>query len=364
MTERTEVNADKTRPATADDWPNLKPLAGRIVSLSLGMRFTSAEMDNIRLGFVPMEMEFKWFAYFENDVLHMHRSWTGYKVAEVPFSQDGDHWITQDARVAFDEEFFTATYDEAATYLTTEIRFYASGDAQHIHQSGISMALGAVCQPNYLGTPSVMFSLLSDLFQLTINNTLRPYSPDLPPASYQDVQAANQHICAVLCGEVPGYQGLEGWRTKAGLGEAVITAFGLEVSRFADENLGCILSVGLSGITTKIRETLQAWLRDGATDPNEMISVLRNLQGFVSSVLMGTNSVHYPGALLADFAWTTEGTEVEAVVEENPPQSFHTLLRQLLEETRIETSIEDHNPEDEEETDQDADANPDFLAKK
>lgn len=36
-----------------------------------------AEVDRLKRGFVPVQMEHKWFIYFEGDWLRFHRSWTG-----------------------------------------------------------------------------------------------------------------------------------------------------------------------------------------------------------------------------------------------------------------------------------------------
>ena len=42
--------------------------------------FSDSEAAQIELGFVPKEMEDKWFIFHEEGWLHFHRSWTGYCV--------------------------------------------------------------------------------------------------------------------------------------------------------------------------------------------------------------------------------------------------------------------------------------------
>jgi hypothetical protein len=39
-------------------------------------------------------MEEKWFAYFEDNVLHLHRSWTGLCVFRVHFEPTVQGWCT------------------------------------------------------------------------------------------------------------------------------------------------------------------------------------------------------------------------------------------------------------------------------
>ena len=64
-------------PALQSDWKN-HPLPAKRVELSLNHTFTQSEMDFIRNGVIPGQMEDKWFIYFADDALHFHRSWTGF----------------------------------------------------------------------------------------------------------------------------------------------------------------------------------------------------------------------------------------------------------------------------------------------
>ncbi len=61
----------------------LFPMPMQHIILSLDRLFSQAEIDLIKLGFAPREMQDKWFIYFENDVLYFHRSWTGYCIYQV-----------------------------------------------------------------------------------------------------------------------------------------------------------------------------------------------------------------------------------------------------------------------------------------
>jgi hypothetical protein len=45
--------------------------------------YTDSDAEKIMNGFIPKEMEDKWFIYFENGWLFFHRSWTGHCIYMV-----------------------------------------------------------------------------------------------------------------------------------------------------------------------------------------------------------------------------------------------------------------------------------------
>lgn len=58
-------------------------------SFSLELKLTQEEFAQLQKGHIPKEMEDKWFAYFEENRLYIHRSWTGYCIFIVTFSPEG-----------------------------------------------------------------------------------------------------------------------------------------------------------------------------------------------------------------------------------------------------------------------------------
>lgn len=58
--------------------------------LPLELSLTHDEFKAVKKGFVPKEMEDKWFLDFEDGWLSFYRSWTGYCVFRVKFREDGD----------------------------------------------------------------------------------------------------------------------------------------------------------------------------------------------------------------------------------------------------------------------------------
>ncbi|MBP5256405.1 MAG: hypothetical protein J6Z80_05035 [Clostridia bacterium] len=55
---------------------------------------SEGEMDALRRGNVPREMEDKWFWYMEGDTLFAHRNWTGFCIYRIDFAEDGKHLVT------------------------------------------------------------------------------------------------------------------------------------------------------------------------------------------------------------------------------------------------------------------------------
>jgi len=52
-------------------------------------RFSPKEIRQIKPGFRPESMDDKWFIFFEQDRLYIHRSWTGFCIYVVHFEKAG-----------------------------------------------------------------------------------------------------------------------------------------------------------------------------------------------------------------------------------------------------------------------------------
>jgi len=79
----------KLRAAQADDHGSHPP--GEVLqTITLNRRFSPDEMERIRFGFAPPDMDYKWFMYYRDGVLSMHRSWTGTCVYRVWFREQPD----------------------------------------------------------------------------------------------------------------------------------------------------------------------------------------------------------------------------------------------------------------------------------
>jgi hypothetical protein len=99
------------RIAKRSDWKT-EPLPERNATIPLDRAFTRDEMERIRRGLVPEQMEDKWFVFWEDDTLHLHRSWTGACISVVRFAtlEDGGARMVE-ARVNRDPEQYKETSD-------------------------------------------------------------------------------------------------------------------------------------------------------------------------------------------------------------------------------------------------------------
>lgn len=72
--------------------------------LQLFELYSADDMAIIRQGLVPRDMDDRWFMFFENDSLHIFRSWTGYQIFALHFAEAPDGgatlsggWVNRDA---------------------------------------------------------------------------------------------------------------------------------------------------------------------------------------------------------------------------------------------------------------------------
>jgi len=68
--------------ATKDSWEIIKMKQNKVV-LPINKRYSKEEYNKIKQGFIPKVMEDRWFVYFEDNKLYMHRSWTGNCIYEL-----------------------------------------------------------------------------------------------------------------------------------------------------------------------------------------------------------------------------------------------------------------------------------------
>lgn len=108
------------RIATAADWQN-QSLPELHLTLALDFRLDTSESGSMRQGFIPVEMEDKWFFYCADDTLYMHRSWTGYCIAQVHFVAGGDGLRVVSAEVNRDPAQYANSDDQADVELIERV---------------------------------------------------------------------------------------------------------------------------------------------------------------------------------------------------------------------------------------------------
>ena len=97
--------------AESTDWKN-KPLTSKCTTVSIDRTFTEDEMKKITMGYIPEEMENKWFIFWEDGILYFHRSWTGIGMYEVRFKKDGDAYEMYEADINRNPEEYKVADDE------------------------------------------------------------------------------------------------------------------------------------------------------------------------------------------------------------------------------------------------------------
>jgi len=73
--------------------------------------YSRLEFEQIRLGLRPEEMEDKWFIFFEDNVLYLHRSWTGFCIYRVGFTESGEKFSVTSVEVNRNEEQYKQSDD-------------------------------------------------------------------------------------------------------------------------------------------------------------------------------------------------------------------------------------------------------------
>lgn len=65
--------------AKPTDWKT-EPMPNETGSLHFPRIFSSGEFERVKMGLIPREMEDKWFIYYDNHTLNIHRSWAGFHI--------------------------------------------------------------------------------------------------------------------------------------------------------------------------------------------------------------------------------------------------------------------------------------------
>ena len=111
------LQMDKT-PATSGSWKtNAMPQEKKLFELELVL--SAEEFQQVQLGHMPEEMEDKWFIYFEDGWLNLHRSWTGNCIYRLRFERYGDAYRVVEAWVNRSLTEYKFTDDEHDRQLVT-----------------------------------------------------------------------------------------------------------------------------------------------------------------------------------------------------------------------------------------------------
>ncbi|MCL1849388.1 MAG: ADP-ribosylglycohydrolase family protein [Clostridiales bacterium] len=109
------INAwlDSGKPMTGmvikDDWKTNEFSKPSVIKVNF--RITESQYAKIRFGLLPMQMEDKWFAYYDDGRIHLHRSWTGAKIYEAAIQKSENCYIITELIVERDAALYANTDD-------------------------------------------------------------------------------------------------------------------------------------------------------------------------------------------------------------------------------------------------------------
>ncbi len=103
--------------ATRMSWRTL-PFPAARAAIPIAREYTAAEHAQIARGFIPRDMDDRWFIYLAGDELFLHRSWTGACIFLVRIAPVGDGYRIAEAWANRDPEQYRVTdVDEDATHI-------------------------------------------------------------------------------------------------------------------------------------------------------------------------------------------------------------------------------------------------------
>lgn len=284
------------------DWTTL-PLPAMRTALALETRYSPQEMATITRGLVPAAQEEKWFIFYEDGVLHCHRSWTGICIFRVHFKPGTSGWQAWQVEINRHPRQYTQAGDrEDLALLDSIIEQLLIFGPEEPTQDGFVEALMSATQPGYLGSPQVVGDLLQELFIASIEE-----SKDNLKSGTSD--AILQRLSIIFAQETEGYTRMPGWHSEEQLGIALVHFFNLDEDYCHDENLCFLVAEGLAALKLKLREILTAFMADDdAQWEQDALPQLNELHRFATAVLLGNNSMTHPDTTLGDFTWKLCGT--------------------------------------------------------
>lgn len=114
--------------ASRSSWKTLPPPTNR-TSLRITKLFSDAEGARMIQGFIPREMEDRWFIYFEDGWLNFHRSWTGAHIFALRLDGSPFDVRVVNGWVSGDDESYHSQGAEQDAVLLLEVIESHFGDA-------------------------------------------------------------------------------------------------------------------------------------------------------------------------------------------------------------------------------------------
>ena len=101
----------KANKAHKSDWDRREPMPEESTTVSFHHEFSHEDYEKLQYGFIPEQMEDKWFIYFEDNKLYCHRSWTGFCLYIVEYEVSENSSQIVKITTNRDREQYTETDD-------------------------------------------------------------------------------------------------------------------------------------------------------------------------------------------------------------------------------------------------------------
>lgn len=138
--------APKLIIACADDW-DIHPMSQKHDTFTLKRHFTGDQMQKLRIGHIPEEMEDKWFWYMKGSILYAHRSWTGFCIYTVEFTGNDTAMVT----VSRDPEQYTQTSIENDYKQLNELLNWWTGEDYDYYNEWLSETVDMLKKNRQIG---------------------------------------------------------------------------------------------------------------------------------------------------------------------------------------------------------------------
>ena len=120
----------KRRIAHRSDWKTVA-MPELHETFVLNRTFSDEEMEALRFGNVPQEMEDKWFWFMEGSTLWAHRSWTGHCIYRIDFKEDHQHVVTVNRDP---EQYKCTSIEEDIESLNSLLDWWTETPYDHYHE--------------------------------------------------------------------------------------------------------------------------------------------------------------------------------------------------------------------------------------
>lgn len=145
----------ENQPKTAakkSDWKT-EEMPRQHTCFSIKRKMSDAELANLKLGNIPQAMEDKWFWYFENGRLYVHRSWTGFCIYILEFYPELD--LIKVVANRDPEQYKCADDEEDAKQLNKLLDWWTKDSYDYYHE-WLSETLDNIKKQEYAVTTDVL----------------------------------------------------------------------------------------------------------------------------------------------------------------------------------------------------------------